>query len=97
METAFPNHPYGRESKGTLETVPRIRAADLRDYVRRVFARNELTISIVGDLDAKKAGEMIDRAFGALPAKNDLKPVPERRRAASAAASSSMSTCRRRW
>jgi zinc protease len=40
--TAFPDHPYGRESKGTLETVPRITADDLRDYVRRTFARNEL-------------------------------------------------------
>jgi zinc protease len=74
--TAFPGHPYGRESKGTLETVPRITAADLRDYVRRVFARNELTVSIVGDIDADTAGKLIDRAFARLPAKNDLKPVP---------------------
>lgn len=75
--TAFPNHPYGRETKGSLETVPRITADDLRDYVRRAFARNELTISIVGDIDAKAAGELIDRAFAGLPAKNDLKPVAE--------------------
>lgn len=74
-QTAFPDHPYGRESKGTLELVPRITAADLREYVRRVFARNELKVSIVGDVDAKTAGMLIDRAFGALPAKNDLKPI----------------------
>jgi len=74
-QTAFPEHPYGRESKGTLESVPRITAADLREYVRRVFARNELKVSIVGDVDAKTAGMLIDRAFGALPAKNDLKPI----------------------
>ena len=74
-ETAFPGHPYGRETKGTLETVPRITVDDLRDYVRRAFARNELTISIVGDVDAKTAGELIDRAFAGLPAKNDLKSV----------------------
>lgn len=74
---AFPDHPYGRETKGSLETVPRITADDLRDYVKRAFARNELTISIVGDVDAKTAGELIDRAFGGLPAKNDLKPVPD--------------------
>lgn len=74
-QTAFPDHPYGRETKGSLETVPRIMADDLRDYVRRVFARNELTISIVGDVDAKTAGELIDRAFARLPAKNDLKAV----------------------
>lgn len=73
--TAFPGHPYGNESKGTLETVPRITAADMRDYVRRAFARNGLTVSIVGDIDAKTAGELIDRAFGKLPATNDLKPV----------------------
>lgn len=73
--TAFPDHPYGRGSKGTLESVPAIAIDDLRDYVRRVFARNELTISIVGDVDAKTAGELIDRAFAKLPAKNDLKPV----------------------
>ena len=74
-QTAFPDHPYGRESKGTLETVPRITAADLREYVRRVVARNELKVSIVGDVDAKTAGMLIDRAFGGLPAKNDLKPI----------------------
>jgi len=76
-QTAFPDHPYGRESKGTLETVPRIIADDLRAYVRRVFARNELKVAIVGDVDAKTAGALIDRAFGGLPAKNDLKPVAD--------------------
>ncbi len=78
-ETAFPDHPYGRESHGTLESVPRITAADMRDYVRRTFARNELTISIVGDIDAKAAGALIDRAFAGLPAKDDLKPVADAR------------------
>jgi zinc protease len=78
-QTAFPGHPYGRESKGTLETVPRITADDLRGYVRRVFARNELTISIVGDIDAETAGKLIDRAFSGLPGKNELNPVPAAR------------------
>jgi zinc protease len=55
----------------------RITVDDLRDYVRRVFARNELKVSVVGDVDEKTAGEIIDRAFGGLPAKNDLKPVPD--------------------
>jgi len=77
--TAFPGHPYGRDSNGTLETMPRITADDMRGYVRRVFARKELTISIVGDVDAETAGKLIDRAFGRLPANNDLKPVPSTR------------------
>lgn len=75
-QAAFPDHPYGQVSRGTLETVPKITADDLRDYVRRTFARNELKIAIVGDIDAKAAGELIDRAFANLPAHNDLRAVP---------------------
>jgi zinc protease len=75
--TAFPDHPYGRESRGALDTVPHIAAADLRDYVHRVFARDGLTVSIVGDVDEETAGKLIDRAFAALPARNNLKPVPQ--------------------
>ena len=55
----------------------RITADDMRAYVKRAFARNELTITIVGDVDAEAAGKLIDRAFGALPAHNDLKPVAQ--------------------
>jgi len=75
--TAFPDHPYGRESRGTLESMARVTGDDLRDYVRRAFARKELVISIVGDIDAATAGKLIDRAFASLPANNDLKPVPQ--------------------
>ena len=63
------------KAKVRSKRVPRITAADMRDYVRRAFARNGLTISIVGDIDAKTAGALIDRAFAGLPAKDDLKPV----------------------
>jgi zinc protease len=73
---AFPGHPYGREVDGTLESVPRISVDDLRAYPKRVFARDGLKIAIVGDIDAAAAGAMVDRIFGALPAKADLLPVP---------------------
>ncbi|MCW5692129.1 MAG: insulinase family protein [Pseudolabrys sp.] len=76
-QTAFPGHPYGLETKGSLETVPAITPADLRDFTKRVFARNGLTVSIVGDIDDKTAGALIDKAFGDLPAANDLKPVAD--------------------
>jgi zinc protease len=76
-EIAFPNHPYGRSNKGTLTSVPLITADDMRDYTKRVFARSELKIGIVGDVDAKTAGQLIDRAFASLPVKSNLRPVPE--------------------
>ncbi|PWB59391.1 MAG: peptidase M16 [Bradyrhizobiaceae bacterium] len=75
--TAFPDHPYGRPADGTLESLPRIAADDLRGYVRRVFTREGLKIGIVGAVDAETAGRLVDQAFGSLPAKSGLAPVAE--------------------
>jgi zinc protease len=75
--TAFPEHPYGRPVNGTVESVGRIGADDLRNFLKRVFTRDSLKIGVVGDIDAATAGRLIDRAFGTLPAKGELLPVPE--------------------
>jgi zinc protease len=74
--TAFPDHPYGRPVSGSLQSVPTITVSDLKDYTRRVFARDTLKIAIVGDIDAATAGEFIDKVFGGLPATGDLAAVP---------------------
>jgi len=73
--TAFPDHPYGRPVEGTLESLPRISADDLRSYTRRVLARDHLKVAIVGDIDAQGAGALLDRAFGKLHAKAELQMV----------------------
>jgi zinc protease len=73
--TAFPDHPYGLPVNGTLESVPNITIDDLKSYTRRALARDNIKIAVVGDIDAETAGKLIDRAFGALPAKADLAPV----------------------
>ncbi len=73
--TAFPDHPYGRPVSGTLESVPHIGVGDLKDYARRVFARDTLKVAVVGDIDAAGAGALLDKVFGALPARAELAPV----------------------
>lgn len=74
--TAFPGHPYGQPSNGTPESLAAITPDDLKAYVRNVFARDTLTVAIVGDIDAAGAGKLIDSVFGGLPAKANLAPVP---------------------
>src|SRR6185437_2132142 len=66
LEIAFGNHPYGRPANGTLESVPKIDVADLKDYVRRVLAKDTLKIAVVGDVDAATLGQLLDRTFGGL-------------------------------
>ncbi|MBS0531701.1 MAG: insulinase family protein [Proteobacteria bacterium] len=77
IELAFGNHPYGRQSHGTLESVPTIDTSDLRDYVRRVLARDKLKIAVVGDIDPASLAKLLDQTFEGLPAKGDLTPIAD--------------------
>jgi zinc protease len=77
LEMAFGDHPYGRQAAGTLESVPKIDVADMKDYVRRVLARDTLRIAVVGDVDPATLGQLLDKTFGGLPAKASLTPVAD--------------------
>jgi zinc protease len=74
-QVAFADHPYGRPVNGTLESVPTVTIADLKDYTHRVLARENLKVAVVGDIDAETVKVMLDRVFGGLPAQPELKPV----------------------
>jgi zinc protease len=74
--TAFPGHPYGRPVRGTIESVPTITTADIKDYMRRVFARDTLKLAVVGNIDAASVGKLVDKVFGSLPAKGGLAAIP---------------------
>src|ERR1700688_1983882 len=77
LEIAFGDHPYGRQVSGTLESVPTINVADMKDYVRRVLAKDTLRIAVVGDVDPATLGQLLDKTFGGLPAKASLTPVAD--------------------
>jgi len=77
LEVAFGDHPYGRTATGTLESVPKIEIADLKDYVARVLAKDGLRIAVVGDVDPDTLGKLLDKAFGTLPAKAKLTLVAD--------------------
>ncbi len=74
---AFRDHPYGRPIKGTMASIAAIGPRDLKDYVRQVFARDRLVITVVGDIDAETLGRTLDHVFGALPQHATLAPVPD--------------------
>ena len=50
---------------------------DLLYCAKRVFARNKLVISVVGDIDAATLGNALDHIFGPLPANSMLAPVAD--------------------
>ena len=77
LEVAFGSHPYGRQANGTLESVAKIEIPDLKDYVRRVLAKDTLKIAVVGDVDPATLGQLLDKTFGGLPAHAELTPIPD--------------------
>ena len=70
----FPDHPYGRTTRGTPQTVELMTADDLRAYVAQSLGRDTLKIGVVGDIDAKTLASLLDRTFGAVPQKT-LRPL----------------------
>lgn len=77
MKQALGDHPYAGSSDGTLEGVKAVTADDLRSLRTRLFARDSLLISAVGDIDEKTLGALLDKTFGALPEKSAMGAVAE--------------------
>ncbi len=54
-----------------------LEVTDMKDYVRRVLAKDTLRIAVVGDVDPGTLGKLLDQTFGGLPAKASLTPVAD--------------------
>ncbi len=77
FKALFPDHPYGRPVKGTPETIRAITADDLRAFVSRRLARDNLLIGVVGDITPERLGMLLDKTFGGLPARASDWRLPE--------------------
>jgi zinc protease len=69
---AFAGHPYGRPANGTPASVQKISRTDLVEFWSRTFAKDNLRVAVVGDIDAAALGKLLDTIFGQLPAKSRL-------------------------
>lgn len=76
IKDLLPDHPYARPSRGTEESLNAIAPGDLRAHHRRIMARDNLIIGVVGAIDAETLGVELDRLFGALPETADIAEVP---------------------
>ncbi|MGF1500732.1 MAG: M16 family metallopeptidase [Paracoccaceae bacterium] len=74
---AFPDHPYGRPSDGTAESVAAISVEDLRAGHTRLLTRARATVAIVGAIGAAEAKALVDRIFAGIPEGETPAPVDE--------------------
>ena len=76
MRAMFNDHPYAKRSKGSLEGIKSVTTDDLHALTKRLFARENLMISVVGDIDEETLKQRLDDTFGALPAKSQMAAIP---------------------
>lgn len=69
FETAFRGHPYARDNDGTVDSVTAITPDDMRAFVDKRLARDNLLVGVVGDIDAETLKTYLDKTFGVLPEK----------------------------
>ena len=77
MSTAFADHPYGRPTRGTPETVTALDAEVLRTYLRQNLTRDRLVVGAAGDITPEALGRLLDKIFAGLPATGGPVTVPE--------------------
>jgi zinc protease len=67
---AFGDHPYGREARGTAETLKHISRSDLKKFVRERFAKDNIMIAAAGDISSETLKSLLDKIAKTLPEKS---------------------------
>ncbi len=74
-EQIFANHPYARNPLGKKEDIFKISTDDVRRYLEKTFAKNNLIVGISGDINQKESKVFLKDIFGELPEKTGQKPL----------------------
>jgi zinc protease len=62
--TFFTRSPYARPVEGSAVTVKKLKVQDLKELQRRLVLPNNLTLSLVGDLEPDQALKLVEERFG---------------------------------
>jgi zinc protease len=73
--SVFRAHPYGRPVVGFMNDLDNMTAADAREWYNTWYTPNNVTVVVVGDVQAKDVFKLAEQTFGKLAAK----PLPARK------------------
>jgi zinc protease len=75
FEQAFPHHPYGCVSSGTVESIEAITREDIIALHRSVITKGRVKIAVVGAINSDQLSSLLDKVFGGLADAVPLVPV----------------------
>lgn len=73
METLYKGTPYGTSVIGDIPDLKTESREQIHAYFKRFYSPNNLTLVLAGDVDPKKAAQIIRDRFGSIPASPTVK------------------------
>lgn len=67
MGTLFAGTPYGRPVIGEIPDIKSVTREEMFAYFKRFYAPNNVTLVLVGDVNIRKAKDIIEEKFGKIP------------------------------
>lgn len=65
----YGDHPYGKTVQQILKEFSKVTDVQLRQFMKERFARDQLLITVVGDITVTEVQDYLDETFGDLPEK----------------------------
>lgn len=65
----YPTHPYGKTAFQTVEKIQSVQPADLKEFHRQHYAKNNAIVAIVGDVNRQQAEQLVEQTLRGLPEK----------------------------
>ena len=81
VQTAFNTaaiepHPYRENISPSLESIRAVQLSDLKPWLNAHLMLKNVIVTVVGNIDQKHAGVLVDKLLAGLPNATALKPVP---------------------
>ena len=71
-------HPYSWQVIGSLEDLQNATLADVKEFFRRWYVPNNVTLTVTGDFDKAQAKKWIEKYFSEIKRGEDVKPLSKR-------------------
>ncbi|HEY8562040.1 MAG TPA: pitrilysin family protein [Pyrinomonadaceae bacterium] len=72
------DHPYNWQVIGSLEDLQNATLADVKEFFRRWYVPNNVTLTVTGDFDTAQARKWVEKYFGEIKRGEEVKPLPKR-------------------
>lgn len=72
------DHPYHWQVIGSLEDLQNATLADVKEFYRRWYVPNNVTLTVAGDFDPVQAKKWVEKYFGEIKRGPDVEPMAKR-------------------